>query len=461
MLAFLLAWLTFAAGGVYFWVWMPWAAVLLVMILATRPNVGSDARTRLLDAALCVSMLMPALQLIPLPAPVLLDVNPGALVLRAKLRLIPIGSQETLYLPVSIVPAYTAEALAIFAGSVATYWIARDICGRGGAGLLVRSIAFIGLGASLAAVVQQVESPALLYGIWKPEDAGARPYGPFVNRNHFATWMIMAAPLVFGYLLARVPTRSDGGYSRRLAGALKQLGTVRIWLVVAVCVMALAVLMSASRSGLIALAAALTVTSVLGMRRGPAPPKPHRGEGGGANVLGWTMFQAAMVAAVVLSFGNVGTVLARIDETLATTGAGRGRIAVWRDTLRLIGDFNVTGTGAGTFGAAVPAYQTAAPGYSIGHAHNHYLHLAAEGGVLVIVVFVLVAGAFLYAVTSRSREDRGHGLLMRLGATVGIGAVMLQSIWETGLRMPANAMLCGIIAAIATHGARSSHHAAD
>jgi O-antigen ligase len=260
--------------------------------------------------------------------------------------------------------------------------------------------------------------------------------------------MIMATPMVFGYLLARVPTRPDGGYSRRLAGALKQLGTVRIWLVVAVCMMALAVLISASRSGLIALAAALAATGSLGMRRRSA------------NVLRWTMFQAGMVAAVVLSFGNVGTVLARIDETLATTGAGRGRIAVWRDTLRLIEDFGVTGTGAGTFGVAIPAYQTASPGYSIGHAHNHYLHLAAEGGMLVIVVFVLVAGAFMYAVTG-PKEDRGQSLLIRVGATAGIGAVMLQSIWETGLRMPANAMLCGIIAAIATHGVRSSHHATD
>jgi O-antigen ligase len=325
----------------------------------------------------------------------------------------------------------------------------------------VRSIAFIGLGASVVAVVQQAESPVMLYGIWKPEDAGARPYGPFVNRNHFATWMIMAAPLVFGYLLARAPTRSEGSYAQRLTGALKQLGTVRIWLVTAVCVMALAVLISASRSGLIALAAALAATGSLGVRRRPAAPKPHSGEGRGGNVLRWTMFQAGVLAAVILSFGNFGAVLARIDETLATAGAGRGRLAVWRDTLRLIHDFSVTGTGAGTFGAAVPAYQTAAPGYSIGHAHNHYLHLAAEGGVFVTIALALVAGAFVYAVAGRFKQDRGQGMLIRAGATAGLGAVMLQSIWETGLRMPANAMLCGILAAIATHAVRSSQPATD
>ncbi len=83
------------------------------------------------------------------------------------------------------------------------------------------------------------------------------PYGPFVNRNHMATWIIMACPLAFGYLLARAPRKeSPHHFSQRVANALKQLGTIRIWLVVAVCVMTLAVMLSASRSGLIGLMSA-------------------------------------------------------------------------------------------------------------------------------------------------------------------------------------------------------------
>jgi O-antigen ligase len=234
-----------------------------------------------------------------------------------------------------------------------------------------------------------------------------------------------------------------GSYSRRVADALKQLGTVRIWLVTAVCLMALGVLISASRSGLIALTLGVAMTGWLGMRRR------------GGNVVRWAVLQAFLLVAVIVSFGNFASVLARIDETLAAAGAGRGRVAVWRDTFRLIQDFNMTGTGAGTYGAAVPAYQTAAPGYSIGHAHNHYLHLAAEGGFPMIAVLVFVAGAFVYAVASRSDADRGSESLIRVGAAAGLSAVMLQSVWETGLRMPANAMLFGIVAAIATHSVRA------
>jgi hypothetical protein len=38
---------------------------------------------------------------------------------------------------------------------------------------------------------------------------------------------------------------------------------------------------------------------------------------------------------------------------------------------------------------------------------------------------------------------------IRLGALAAIAGVLVQSIWETGLRMPANAMLLAVLAALA------------
>ena len=37
------------------------------------------------------------------------------------------------------------------------------------------AVAFIGLVASIAAIVQRAQSLELLYGVWRPQDAGARP----------------------------------------------------------------------------------------------------------------------------------------------------------------------------------------------------------------------------------------------------------------------------------------------
>jgi len=436
-LAAILVWVTFGAGGVYSWVWMPAALALLLLAGIVRPAAVEREDVRAIDCTLLLVGLSLVLQLTPMPAALLTRIDPQAAALRAAIWL-PIAGMETAYLPISILPRETAAALGILACGVLTYWVCRQICESGGAGRIVRAVAVIGLIASLAALVQRVESRELLYGIWRPLDAGARPYGPFVNRNHFATWAVMALPLVFGYLLARTPAGRPQRFAQQLADALKQLGSMRVWLVAAMCLMTLAVLISTSRSGLIGLMAALITHGALSMRRR------------GPRVLRWTIAQALLLAVVALSFANFDALVGRLDETLVAAQQGRGRGAIWADARRLIGDFAATGTGAGTFGAAIAVYQTAEPGYSIGQAHNHYLQLAAEGGLLVGLPVAMVAIAFLRLLRRRLREDVGSDYLLRTGAVAGIVAAFVQSFWETGLRMPANAMLLAVLAAIAT-----------
>ena len=37
-----------------------------------------------------------------------------------------------------------------------------------------------------------------IYGFWKPKYLLTTPFGPFVNKNHFAGWMLMGLPLAMG-----------------------------------------------------------------------------------------------------------------------------------------------------------------------------------------------------------------------------------------------------------------------
>ena len=41
-----------------------------------------------------------------------------------------------------------------------------------------------------------------IYGFWAPLNRLSTPFGPFVNKNHFAGWMLMAIPLALGLALA-------------------------------------------------------------------------------------------------------------------------------------------------------------------------------------------------------------------------------------------------------------------
>jgi hypothetical protein len=77
--------------------------------------------------------------------------------------------------------------------------------------------------------------------------------------------------------------------------------------------------------------------------------------------------------------------------------------------------------------------------------------MLAEGGLLVGLptAAVLISGLALAA--RRLREDRTAIFWMRLGATTGIVAIGIQNMVEMTLRVPANAVLFAILAALALH----------
>ena len=213
---------------------------------------------------------------------------------------------------------------------------------------------------------------------------------------------------------------------------------MRIWLVVAVCVMTLAVLLSASRSGLIGLMTAFVLSTALTRGRGTLAMRR------------WVIFQFTLLALVALSFANHDVLLRRLEESMTRAQENRGRLAIWRDTIRLADDFPVTGTGAGTFGKAISVYQTAEPGYAIDQAHNHYLQVMAEGGASLLLPGAIAAGLFLLLASRSLKQDLSSNYLIRAGACAGIAGVLVQCMWETGLTMPANALLFAMLAAIAT-----------
>ncbi|MFO7868057.1 MAG: O-antigen ligase family protein, partial [Bacteroidales bacterium] len=63
-----------------------------------------------------------------------------------------------------------------------------------------------------------------------------------------------------------------------------------------------------------------------------------------------------------------------------------GRLNYWRDGLNLTRDFKLTGAGFGTFGDIYPFYQSISEDNFVKHAHNDYIELAAEGGVIAFVL---------------------------------------------------------------------------
>jgi O-antigen ligase len=156
-----------------------------------------------------------------------------------------------------------------------------------------------------------------------------------------------------------------------------------------------------------------------------------------------------LVLAAATTYVSVPDLLSRVDEAVPS-GLG-GRTTIWRETWPMALDFSGTGLGVGAFERGMLVYQQSPRSIFFNHAHNQYLQLLVEGGLLLLVPCALALAAALRETVLRLRQDRTPMFWVRAGAAAGLVAVCVQSVWEVGLRMPANAVLFAVVAAVATY----------
>lgn len=375
-------------------------------------------------------------QLLPLPAALTDLLSPHAAPVRAALALGQAAAGR--WLPLTIDARASGWAAIVTLGALALFVSARALLARAGVRHVIRGVTALGFGCAALAIAQAATAGRSIYWTFPTEYEGPLPFGPFVNRNHFATWTIMAAPLCVGYIAARMGGRTGVPVARHRRTRLAQLADGRtIWLTLAGAVMIAALLLSASRSGLLALA---TATVIMAVATRPRASHARRRQ---------VLALVVLMLALALSRADLPGLTERFAH--AETGI-RGRVRIWTDTLPVVRDFWLTGTGVGTYRTSMLLYQRSdRADVQFNQAHNHYVQAAAEGGVLLAlpVAFALVALSRL--ILLRMAADRAGVFWIRAGAACGLLAVALQSLWETGLVMPANGALAAVIAAIAVH----------
>jgi len=208
-----------------------------------------------------------------------------------------------------------------------------------------------------------------------------------------------------------------------------------------------------SRSGLLGLVAALTISGWLVARH-------HR------------TVSRRVVATVFIAFVLFAAVgwagVDRIALRFASDASFGNRGPIWMDTLRIARRFPLFGTGLNTYGTSTLLYQSVIPDVHLAEAHNDYLQLVSEGGALVaipaIALLIVIAGA----IRGRFRRVRpgSTDYWIRAGAVTGLLAIAIQEIGEFSLQMPGNAVLFVALVAVAIRPAdavleRRSHSRAD
>jgi len=402
-----------------------------------RPAGGIDGRPGLaIVALLCVILL----QLVPLPAPLVATVSPHAALVRSALSID--GRHPGAWHPLTLSSWDTGWAWIVTAGAAALGWMAVAVFRRGGVRETVRLISAAGFAVSLLAIAQAATAGRAIYWRFTTEYEGPLPFGPFVNRNHFATWTIMALPVCLGYIAARAGAGTGApGYASARARLARAIDPRTAWLVAGAATMLVALLLSLSRSGTLALGLSAAATALVCRQR--LDPRRRR--------------RVAAAIGIVIVAGLAWADIPALRERAAGVQTGvANRITIWRETLPIVRDFWLTGTGAGTYQRAMYVYQRSTRRVYFNQAHNHYLQVAAEGGLLLVVPALAALAAFVRVARTRLTGDASGLFWIRAGAACGLGAVALQSVWETGLVMPANASLAAVLAALTIHERQSS-----
>lgn len=465
----LVAWGALAFGSVYPWAYTPLlagCALTGAVGLAVHRSRRLPAATRAAFLALLVVLGAGAVQLIPLPPAVLDAVSPntGAFLETYDLGYV-FGSMaeptdevatqaSTSWHPLSLAPRRTLVGLASLAAFTLLLAGLTTALSRSGSRRLTASIVVFGVVLALIGIVQKAIlgehawGGMKIYGFWQPVHLLSTPFGPYVNKNHFAGWMLMGLPLALGLGLGLaeqgIRSRRDDWRSILLWLSSPQGGRLQLT-VLATLLMVASLLMAKSRSGLGGLIVVLIVLSIAAGRRF------------GSARAGIVAF-GSLAAAFTVVFALAGTDLAaRITDQ---SDAVDLRKNIWTDSVRVIKAFPLAGTGVNTFGTAMTGYQTTQKDQHFQEAHNDYVQIAVEGGLLVgipaLVAFVLLVRAIWRRFSAGQDDTMTHWI--RVGAATGLLAIAMQAFVEFSLQMPGNAALAVVLLALALHEAPRRRH---
>jgi O-antigen ligase len=250
--------------------------------------------------------------------------------------------------------------------------------------------------------------------------------GTFINRNYFAGYLLMVIPLSMGLFFSREAIRKGRVASWR--NRVSSLDGKMLLIGFGVVVMILGLLFSASRMGILSLLLSFSLISLL--VRDPRREKKF-------SKISFLILSLALLWGVWIGLDAV------ISRFLNVTEDFKSRWLIWSSTFQILKTFPFFGSGLGTFSQVFPMYRSFPIRNLVTHAENDFLQLTSEVGLvgigLLVILFILFFFKAVLGIRSlpRSRSERYVGI----GGLVGIFALMLHSLVERNLQIPANAFL--------------------
>lgn len=309
---------------------------------------------------------------------------------------------------------------------------------------LVRVLLGLGLASALFGLLRQfLQSPDSESGFVLPFLFSGMGYGQFISANVFAYLMEMIFALLVGLLL--------GGGVRRDHIPIYLAMVLLVWT---------ALVLSNSRGGILAFACqtifllftSLTWYSARFLSR----------DGGRQHT--WLAFiQGSVLVRTLVIVLLCGTLIAGVfwmgGEQLASKLSsqastqehldGSTRHEIWNSSWKLIKEQPWTGVGFGAYFLAIPKYQSGSGRMKLEQAHNDYLDLAANGGLIAVILGAWFIAMIFWRARSSLRSHDSYRRAASLGSVAGILSVAVHSLVDFGLQVTGIAVVCASLVVIA------------
>ena len=281
--------------------------------------------------------------------------------------------------------------------------------------------------------------------------------GTYINHNHFAGLIGPLLLLAIGAFIVRF-TRFLAGRSYAFTKDGRSVwtrltATIQVFrrppagmtlLLGAIGWMAVALILSQSRGGLISSAVGLALQILLlwNMRSRPAQILPGLG--------------AVALLGVVVGVVLAPRILTRFSYSQRDAPE---RFELWQDSARILRDYPLTGTGLGTYRDVLPNYRPQKDFFfvagipqpaAINYAHNDYLQLLTECGLVGFSLLMWALVATLRHLFSRfSNHADWEAAAIGSSLTAGIVAFLLHSLVDFNMHIPANALIFCLLVSVA------------
>ena len=262
--------------------------------------------------------------------------------------------------------------------------------------------------------------------------------GTFINRNHLAGYLEMCLAMGIGLLVASLSQDNKRSWRHHLRNLLDTLLGPKMRLRIYLALMVIALVLTRSRMGNTAFFASLPICGflLLALQR--------------RLTLGPILLFASLLLVDFVIVGQWFGFDELINRLESTSTQSESRDEVIRDSLPMIEDYLVAGTGAGTFYSSYPQYRSSEVRIFYDHAHNDYVEFTSTFGLLGLMPLALsVVLAIMTSLQVLYRRRNQRALGAAFASLMGVLALLIHSVTDFNLQIPSNAVLFILLLAMA------------